>query len=154
MSAHPFCLAKVKGKKQGEFKGESEFEKNCIELYSVSHGVTAPITRAGSKVTNGPIDIGDLTITKTFGASSIQFAQALGESEVLESVVLTFLRATPEGETEKWFSIELKNAAVTSVNYGASGGDEHVLETITLSVENIKWENMADKMSVDLSWTA
>ncbi len=148
-----FCFARFKGKKQGDFKGESQRENfdGWVECLSFSHSMSVSIQRFGSDRQVSPPTVNELVITKFFGEASVQINQALATRELLEKVELTCVRSTPEGQDEQWYQITLKEAMVTSVNY-ANSGDQRVVETVSLGFRSIAWAFMTDSLETDFSW--
>src|SRR5690606_33262057 len=58
---------------------------------------------------------GPLTITKEIDKSSPKLFQALTSGEQLTSAKLEYYRISPQGKEELYYTVEIKNAVVTSL---------------------------------------
>ncbi len=91
--AHEFYV-KMKGKKQGDFKGESirkEWDKWMTGL-SFEYSVQAPRDIATGQA-SGKRQHSPVIFTKEWGASSPLLLQALVSNEILENVEFDFIKS-------------------------------------------------------------
>jgi type VI secretion system secreted protein Hcp len=129
----------IKGKKQGQFKSDTSDSK--IIGRALSYEVKSPRDAATGQA-SGKRQYSPITITKEWGACSPQLFQALVTNEVLESVVLEFVRSGPDGKKIVVYTITLTNASVSNLK---SYRDEHAapdagvleLEDVSLTFEKI-----------------
>lgn len=114
---------KVNGTKQGLFKGEATEAQwqgwaPCLDL-----DYSAELTMdRGTGMATGAVQQFPVTITKRLGAASPQLFQALTTNEVLKQVDLSFVRTRPDGASEVYYTITLKNASLTQLRLFRSTG--------------------------------
>ncbi len=160
---------KIKGKKQGQLKGESLREKRkdaWMTGLSFGYEVLSPrdvaTGQASGKRQHKPIQF-----TKEWGAASPQLLTALCTNEVLDEVIFEFMKTNANGEEYVYQTVKLTNATVSHVRqYTGSGGDSasssrhtaaydtHELEEVSLTFRKIEIESKDGKtMGID-DWKA
>ncbi len=161
--AHEFYV-KMKGKKQGDFKGESirkEWDKWMTGL-SFEYSVQAPRDIATGQA-SGKRQHSPVIFTKEWGASSPLLLQALVTNEILENVEFDFIKTDPSGKEIVYYVIKLTNATVSklvqSTHRQEEGGakheaayDVHELEQVSLTFQKIEVEDKVGKTSALDDW--
>jgi type VI secretion system Hcp family effector len=107
----------VKGKKQGQFKGEGAQNRgrsDWISILGFSMGVKSP-RDAGTGLPNGKRQLEPVTIDKEWGAASPQALTACSTNEVLTGVTIEFLKTNPNGEEYVFQTVQLTNANIFQV---------------------------------------
>jgi type VI secretion system secreted protein Hcp len=148
----------VKGKKQGQFHGESTNPKqtSLIPIVAFQNQVsfsTDPATGAPtSKSLHTPI-----VITKQWGAASPQFFEALVTQETLSTVSFTFDSPTSKGVEQTFFTIALTNALVCGIRQyvGSAPGlsdPANALEDISFTYQKIEITDTIAKTSAVDNW--
>ena len=131
--ALPF-YARIRGDKQGDFKGESSSPQRSgwIECLDFALEVDSPIDMATGQA-SGKRQWRPIEITKKRGASSPQFLQALVTNEVLSTVLLEFEAVLKDGMEGTYYVIQLTDALVTGVRqYIGSARGESTVDTLEL----------------------
>src|SRR5260370_3295615 len=108
---------KVKGAKQGQFKGEGIQKDRKMEFMPVlriEHGVKSPRDVATGQA-SGKRVWAPVVITKEWGAASPQGLQACSTNEVLPEVVIEFTRTKDTGEEYVYQTLKLTNATISEV---------------------------------------
>lgn len=136
----------IKGTKQGQFKGEVTHKgsNQWIPVIAISHGVQSPRDNATGQA-SGKRQHKPITITREWGAASPQLERARATSELLELVVIEFVRPGPKGEEQVYQTIRLTNALISRINRNgnqasgrAAGKDTHEQEEISFTFEKIE----------------
>jgi len=107
----------VVGSKQGQFRGDAEVESRQAEwmtLAAVHMGLESPRDSTSGEAT-GRRQFSLVTITKFWGAASVQGLSACSENEVLTEVVLQFTRLDAEGRDHIFQTVTLTDATLVSV---------------------------------------
>jgi type VI secretion system secreted protein Hcp len=156
------AYVKIKGTKQGQFKGESVQKTGAgtgqIPVIRFNSVATAPRDAASGQA-SGKRQWQPIRLTKQWGAASPQLVQALSTNEQLPSVVFEFYRPDPAGKQQLHYRITLRNAAVTSISSsldltlpaGAPYAG-HELEDVELTFQSITVEDLSDKMTATDDW--
>jgi len=146
---------KIKGTKQGQFKGEGIQDKRkdmWIPVLSFGHQVQSPrdIATGGA---SGKRQHGPVTIVKEWGAASPQGLAALCTNELLPEVQCEFTKTKDSGEEYVYHTIKLTNATVSSIKrYTGSGTtgqttSRHTSGDDTMELE--EWSLTFQKIEVD-----
>jgi len=102
----------IKGKKQGIIKGE--LSDDSIEALAYQHEIVVPRDAASGQAT-GRRQHKPLTIVKSIDKSTPGIYSMISTNEICD-VTLKFYRKDPkDGTTKNYYTIILKNAAVSSV---------------------------------------
>jgi type VI secretion system Hcp family effector len=121
--AYEFFLS-VEGATQGKFDKEVQRKTrhagkmSCI---SFKHEIDAPKDAAHGQA-SGMRRHGEVEIVKEFGPCTPMFMQALVQNETLSEVVLEFEK-TVEGKLEVYYTVTLKEAQVSKIQYSTGGDD-------------------------------
>jgi type VI secretion system secreted protein Hcp len=152
------AYAKIKGAKQGQFKGEGVQkpgpETGMIPMLRFTSAATSARDTATGRRQWQPI-----RITKQWGAASPQLVQALSTNEQLPSVVFEFYRTDQAGKEQLHYRVTLQNAYVSSirssVDLTAPAGEPyggHELEDVEFTFQSIKVEDLAGKTTATDQW--
>ncbi len=115
--AHEFYV-KIKGKKQGQFKGEGirdKWMKEWMAGLSFNYSVQAPRDIA-TGAASGKRQHSPVVFTKEWGAASPQLLQALVTNEILENVEFDFIQHDASGQEIVFYTIKLTNATVAKLS--------------------------------------
>jgi type VI secretion system secreted protein Hcp len=140
----------IEGTKQGKFKGEGR-SIDRIEGLRFSYEVAAPHDALTGQ-TSGRRQHRPLTITKEWGASTPQLLQALATNEVLKSVVIEFVRTSPQGREEVYYSIKLTNASISDIKQYTDKESMTELEDVSFTFQRIELENRLGGTSAIDDW--
>lgn len=110
-----------------------------IEIHSMNWGLSVEVDTSGGGRAVGRAAFKDLTVRKSFDASSPLLALACARADAIARLTLTSRRQAG-GETLPSLVIELKNVLVTSYQTSATRGDsaQEPVETVALNFEEIK----------------
>lgn len=137
----------IKGKKQGQFKGEGIQDKRKDKwspVLTFDMGVQSPRDIATGQA-SGKRQWSPVRIVKEWGPSSPQLLAACSTNEVLPEVVFEFSKTNPNGEEYVYQTIKLTDATIASVSHftGHEDGDEgsssskHTGAADTLELERV-----------------
>lgn len=142
--AYEFYVS-IKGRKQGQFAGESvrEAHKDRLVGLGFTYELTAPRDAATGQA-SGKRQHAPVTLVKEWGAASPQLQQAAATNEVLD-VVLEFMRTGPDGAESVFERIHLTNATISSLKRMAGdtvtyANSPTTLEEITFGYEKLDFE--------------
>lgn len=112
----------VKGKTQGDFKGESprEAHNKKFAVLRFEWGVSSPKDQK-TGASSGRRTHSPFVFHKELGASTPQFFQALTTNEMITEALFEFTRTTPEGVEEIYMTVKLTDAQVASIKYSTGG---------------------------------
>jgi len=151
----------IKGKKQGQFKGEGIQDKRkdkWMPVLGFEYGVKSPRDVATGQA-SGKRQHQPLIITKEWGPASPQIFQALTTNEVLDSVEIEFTKTNPNGEEYVYHTIKLTNARVVEVKdyvgelHHEAGAAVHNLEDVSFTFQRIELEDKDGKTTFNDDWT-
>jgi type VI secretion system secreted protein Hcp len=154
------AYVKIKGMKQGQIKGQGvrEGSNQWIPVIAISHEAQSPRDNS-TGMASGKRQHKPIKFTIELGTASPQLERARATNELLESVVIEFVRPGPRGKEEVYQTIELTNAQIAAIqrgeNHGAAGKggegkDAHETEEISLTFEKIEVTNdKGAKMATD-----
>jgi len=120
----PSIFMKIKGAKQGQFKGDvtkddKGIEKDSVGIYSVDYGIDIP-RDATSGLPTGKRQHHPVTIVKQVGPSTINLLTAVSNNEIISNATLSFFKPDGTGKLAKFLTIELTNATISSYNVSSS----------------------------------
>jgi type VI secretion system secreted protein Hcp len=148
------AYVKIKGSKQGQFKGETTQKApgaNAIPVVRFTSTAQAPRDAATGQA-SGKRQWQPIRLTKEWGAASPQLLNALTTNEVLTNVVFEFWRVDQAGKEQLHYRITLTNATVASItsSFDRTGPTSapftgHELEDVELTFQSISVEDLADK---------
>jgi len=143
----------VKGKAQGQFKGEATQTKrkgNWIPVLSFDMGVKSPRDAVTGQAT-GKRQYRPVSIIKEWGAASPQGLTACATNEDLSEVAIEFTKTNPNGEEYVYQTVTLTDAMMVEVERFTRAQDGTLLiaagPTGTLELE--KWSFSFRKIQVD-----
>jgi type VI secretion system secreted protein Hcp len=115
---------KIKGSKQGVFKGDvlkddKGIEKDSVGIYSVEYGIATPLD-AASGLPSGKRQHHPVTIVKRVGPSTINLLTAITNNEILSTATLSFWRPDGTGKLARFMGVELTNATIREYNLTSS----------------------------------
>jgi type VI secretion system secreted protein Hcp len=160
----------LKGKKQGQFKGEGIQDKRkdkWLPVLSFDMEVVSPRDIATGQA-SGKRQWKPVSIVKEWGAASPQILAACATNEVLPEVVIEFSKTNPNGEEYVYQQIKLTDATISSVDRftgdreGAEGSssarhtlavDTHELEKFSLTFRKIELTDNDGKTNFADDWS-
>jgi type VI secretion system secreted protein Hcp len=142
----------IEGSQQGKLKGDSKRKahKGAITGLAFEYAVTSP-RDAGSGQATGRRQHSPITITKRWGAATPQLFQALVTNELLKSVLIEFVKTSPQGKEVVYHTVKLTNANVVSIEQYANPEDRE-LEEVSISFQKIEIDNKDGGTSAVDDW--
>lgn len=106
------------GKVQGPIAGSCQIQghQNQMLVYKYEHTINIP-TNIQTGQPTGARQHGPVKVTKMVDEASPLLAQALCTGEVLTDVKIMFMIINANGKPQNYYTIELKNAIVTSIAF-------------------------------------
>ena len=106
----------LSGQTQGKIDGGCTIKghEGAILVQAVDHTIEIPKSIQTGLPTGRRIH-GPLTITKELDKASPKHFQALTSGEQLTSAKLEYFRISPQGKEELYYTVEIKNAVITSM---------------------------------------
>jgi type VI secretion system secreted protein Hcp len=146
------AFVSIKGKIQGQFKGEGTNDKRKNKWMAVvgfAMGLDSPLDLASGHP-SGRRQWRVVKIVKEWGAASPQLLQACATNEVLSEVVIEFLKTNAEGEEYVYQTVTLTNSTIAHIsrftkNRGEAGsnssfGDSSMVDiTILDELEEVEF---------------
>jgi len=150
---------KVKGKKTGDFKGDSmrAGHVGAIEGIKFAYQMTTPVDVATGMPT-GRRQYSAITFTKPWSPASPEFIQSWSTNEPLTNVTFEFITVGLDGKEVPYQTITLTNATVSAikrhmgVSMGTEPPDPRELEDISFSFQTIEVYDAAAKTTATDSW--
>ena len=135
----------VKGKVQGQFKGEAAAKgpsDQWIPIVGFTMGMKSPRDLATGQA-SGKRQYDPVTIVKAWGAASPQALTACATNEVLSSVTIEFLKSVADGKAAVYQTITLTDATLSQVaRYTGDSSAPAALESWSFTFSKIQ---VADK---------
>jgi len=155
------CYLALEGQKQGKIEGSCKVmgHEGKILVQAVEHTIEIPKSPQTGLPTGKRIH-GPITLTKEIDKSSPKLYQALTSGEQMKSVVLEFLRISPRGSEEKYYTVKLENAIVTRMRtwipncLESDSAQLGHMEDVALTYEKITWTFEPDGIESEDSWLA
>lgn len=147
----------VKGKVQGQFKGDaSPLQKGFegkITCHRFRYELLSPRDPASGQAT-GRRQHNPVMLTKEWGPSSPQFFQALTTNEILSEVVIDFVGVDPRGLPTLTHRITLANATLSGITHSTDTSDKGVrhLEDVSFTFQRIELEDVSGKTRSADTW--
>ena len=144
----------------GEIKGEStdRVHSDWIDVLSVDWGAKATPVRAmatvprqgGERKRPGRVKYGDITLKKSYDASSANLAQACAKGKHVPKVSLEW--TTTDADGSRYMRVELRDVTISSYSIDASG--DQPIESVTLNYAEIKTSYIPEEErgKVDSDW--
>jgi type VI secretion system secreted protein Hcp len=159
----------IKGKKQGQFKGEGIQDKRkdkWMPVLAFGYAVQSPRDAATGQA-RGKRQHKPIVITKEWGAATPQLFQALTTNETLDSVEIEFEKVNANGEEYVYHTIKLTNASIFEIRqytreYQLQAGqtskhpggiDTGELEDVSFTFQKIEMENKDGKTTSADDWS-
>ena len=149
------------GNQQGEIAGSCEMKgrEGTIIVYGEEHVIEIPRDTHSGLPTGKRIHH-PLTVTKEFDKASPMLYQALCSGEQLSPVTLKYYRIDPQGAEQHYFTVELHNAIIVSMEpyFPLTFADDSKpfkhMEKLSLTYEKIMWTFEDGGISAEDAWTA
>lgn len=147
----------IKGKKQGQFKGEALTENradNWMPVLGFFMGLKSPRDAASGQA-SGRRQFKPVTISKAWGAASPQALTACSTNEVLTEVVIDFLRTNANGEEYVHQTVKLTDATLIEITRSAGdtgptdGGEDWRLSPAAEAPALEQWSFTFRKIEVE-----
>ena len=150
-------FVKIKGAKQGDFKGDvfERGKEGLIKVVSYSHEVVSPRDAASGQA-SGKRQHKPFIFIKEVDKSTPQLYSALSSNEILTDVSLTFYRPSlkaASGTAMPWFTIKLSNASIAGIKSRIDDKGQ-VLEEVSLIYQKITWIYTDGGVTHEDSWNA
>ena len=145
---------KIKGQKQGQFKGESPKDKDKDTMLGLSFAYEVKSPRdVATGQPSGKRQHMPIRFVKEWGAATPQIFTALTTNEVLPTVSFEFTRTNANGEEYVYYSIKLTDASISDLRQftsdnpagGTKGGSSMELEEVSLTFRKIEVESKDGK---------
>lgn len=132
-------------------KGESadDKHKDWIECSSVNWGIMQPksaTSSTGGGHTAERAELSDITFTKHADLSSPILMQTCASGRTIPRAKLEFMRADGQGQSIKYFEIELENVLIGHIEPSIHPGDI-LAEHVGLKFSKVKWKYTQQKIS-------
>ena len=122
----------------GEAKDKAHTKE--IDVLSWSWGMSnSGSAHVGGGAGSGKVSVQDLSVTKYLDSSSAKIMLSCCDGTHFDTAVLTVRKAGGEKPVE-YVTIKLQEVLITSVETGASGGDDRLTESVTLNFAKVKME--------------
>ena len=134
--------------KIGDIKGESTDKKHDkeIDVLSWSWGISNNgTTHQGSGGGSGKASVQDLTFTKYTDAASHALLLSASNGTHHKKANLVVRKAGGKGAPIEYIKIEMEEVLVTSVSCGGSGGEDRLMESVSLNFSKVKYEYTPQK---------
>ena len=148
---------KVVGETQGDIHGGTTVAgwEDWITVASFGHSINIPTDPHTGQPT-GTREHGSLRIVKPLDKASPLLYKALVTGERLSIVEIRFLRISPEGQMEHFYTIKLEDAMITSASPSLipSDQDNVMMEIISFNYRRITWTYVPDGIEEQDDWRA
>lgn len=149
----------LEGQNQGKIEGSNKIKghEGKILVQAVEHAIEIPKSPQTGLPTGKRIHC-PMTVTKEIDKSSPKLFQALTSGEQMKEVVLEYYRISPKGMEEKYYSVKLQNAIITSIRSWMPNclvpADKQMghMEDVSFTYEKIVWTFDADGIEAEDSW--
>ena len=155
------CYLTLEGQNQGKIEGSCEVQghEGKILVQAVEHNIEIPKNPQTGLPVGKRQHLG-IVLTKEIDKSSPKILQALSAGEQMKTVTLEFYRISPKGTEEKYYTIQLSNAAVVSSKLwvpnclSPDNRQYGHMEDIGMTYEKIVWTWEPDGIEAEDSWLA
>lgn len=121
-------------------KGEvdNHSHKDWIEVLAWSEGSrNSSSTHVGGAAGSGEFNLGDVSVTKYLDVASPALRLAIANGRFLEEVKIDVIKNCGKGKYTQ-YAITLNQVMVSSLSQGASGGQDKLVEQVTLNTASIE----------------
>lgn len=151
----------INGQTQGKIEGGCTIEghEGKILVQGVEHTIEIPKSIQTGLPTGKRIHM-PMTITKEVDKASPKLFQALTSGEQLTSAKLEYYRISPQGKEELYYTVEVKNAIITSMRkhvpvcLDPSNKSMGHMEEVSFTYETIVETFTPDGIEAQDSWNA
>lgn len=136
----------LEGVKSGPIKGESvdKVHKDEIDVLAFSWGASQTGTmHVGGGGGGGKANFQDLSVTTYYEKSTNVLLKLCGTGEHIKKGLLTVRKAG--GEAEEYIKFEIKDALVSSISVGGSGGEERLTVNYSLNFRDFEVQYFPQK---------
>ncbi|WP_296223986.1 Hcp family type VI secretion system effector [Ralstonia sp. UBA689] len=155
------CYLILEGETQKEIKGSSKAQghEGKILVQAVDHTIEIPKSPQTGLPTGKRVH-GPMTLTKEIDVASPKLFQALTSGEQMKHVTLEYYRISPKGTEEKYYTVKLENAILTSVRAWTpnclSSANQQMghMEDVSFTYEKISWTFEPEGIETQDSWLA
>jgi type VI secretion system secreted protein Hcp len=153
------CYLILKGQKQGDIKGSTKVKghEDTILIQAIEHTIEIPSSPQTGLPTGKRVHR-PMTLTKEIDKSSPKLFQALTSGEYMTSVELQYYRISPKGTEEKYYTVKLANAILTSIRAWTPNclvpGNQQMghMEDLSFTYEKVTWTFEPDGIEGEDSW--
>ncbi|HWZ49222.1 MAG TPA: Hcp family type VI secretion system effector [Herbaspirillum sp.] len=140
------CYLTLKGPTVGDIKGSNNItgHEEEIPVRAIEHTIEIPRNPQTGTPTGQRIHL-PITLTKEIDKASPLLFQALTTGEEMEHVTLAYYRGSGKGKDEKYYTVVLGNAVITSIRtwmpdreLDANKTMGH-MEDVSFAYSSIKW---------------
>ena len=151
----------LEGQNQGKIEGSVKVKghEGKILVQAVEHTIEIPKSPQTGLPTGKRIH-GPATLTKEIDKSSPKLFAALTSGEQMKTVTLEYYRISPKGTEEKYFTVQLENAIITSIRawtpncLDPANKQMGHMEDVAFTYEKIKWTFEDGGIEAEDSWLA
>ncbi len=151
----------LEGQNQGKIEGSVKVKghEGKILVQAVEHTIEIPKSPQTGLPTGKRIH-GPATVTKEIDKSSPKLFAALTSGEQMKTVTLEYYRISPKGTEEKYFTVQLENAIITSIRawtpncLDPANKQMGHMEDVAFTYEKIKWTFEDGGIEAEDSWLA
>lgn len=155
------CYLTLEGENQGKIEGSCEVKghEGKVLVQGLEHRVELP-KNPQTGLPSGKRQHLGITFTKEIDKSSPKMFQALCSGEQLKEVSFEFYRISPKGTEEKYYTIKLEKAVITSSRTWVPNClDPEMrqfghMEDFSMTYEKIVWTWEPDGIEAEDSWLA
>lgn len=146
----------IEGENQGEMKGGCTEEglEDSIKVFGYSHNIISP-RDAASGLPTGKRQHMPLVVVKEIDQATPLLFNALAANEKLLTIKLEFRRYNPDSQQVEWyFTIDLLNAAIASIQDYSAGTMHNPMETVSFAYQKITWTWTDGGYTAEDDWEA
>lgn len=155
------CYLVVEGNTQGKIDGSEEASghKGKILVQAVDHTIEIPKSPQTGLSTGRRVHC-PMILTKSVDQSSPKLLQALACGEQFKNVSLEFYRISAAGTEEKYYTVKLENAILTSVRSWTpncltpENKQMGHMEDVAFTYEKVTWTYEPAGIEAEDSWLA
>lgn len=134
--------------------GETTDKANVgsVDILAWSEGLSqSGTTHTGGGTGAGKVNVQDIHFTKYLDSTSPVLRQYISSGAIIPRATLTVRRSGDNPQV--FFRIEMKNILISSVSAGGSGGEDRLLENISLNFAEVRWTYIqANGAEVSAGW--
>ncbi len=155
------CYLVLEGQNQGKIEGSTKVKghEGKILVQAVEHAIEIPKSPQTGLPTGKRVH-GPMTLTKEIDKSSPKLFQALTSGEQMKDVTLQYMRISPKGTEETYYTVKLQNAIITNVRawtpicLAQENQQMGHMEDVSFTYEKVTWTFEPDGIEAEDSWLA